>query len=155
MCMASIESKQHLLSCQQSLERTIIFISEAKYTFTTQGIMTATAQIPGGVMVQQTAAFVLSQLARHRSSWNKETVCPPLIVGVQGPQGAGRYSASFVHIRPCRWSLWYLSPRQITPNWSIASLSGKTLWSASRYHVFGRLLPHPFRPGQTGTIRAW
>ncbi|OWZ35134.1 D-glycerate 3-kinase [Cryptococcus neoformans var. grubii Br795] len=52
--------------------------------------MTATAQIPGGAMVQQTAGFVLSQLARHRSSWNKETMCPPLVVGVQGPQGAGK-----------------------------------------------------------------
>ncbi|XAO27334.1 hypothetical protein I312_106180 [Cryptococcus bacillisporus CA1280] len=52
--------------------------------------MTDTTQIPGGAMVQQTADFVLSQLAHHRSSWKKETVCPPLIVGVQGPQGAGK-----------------------------------------------------------------
>lgn len=63
--------------------------------------MTSTTQIPGGAMVQQTADFVLSQLARHRSSWKKETVCPPLIVGVQGPQGAGMYPLSFILLRPC------------------------------------------------------
>lgn len=96
------DNKQHSLSRQQSLERAITFIGESRHTFTLQAIMTATAQIPGGAMVQQTAGFVLSQLARHRSSWNKETMCPPLIIGVQGPQGAGRYPPSSIHMRSCR-----------------------------------------------------
>lgn len=40
--------------------------------------------------------FIQAQLAVHRSSWRAEhaTPPPPLLVGVQGPQGCGASSAS-------------------------------------------------------------
>ncbi|WVQ83936.1 hypothetical protein IAT38_006080 [Cryptococcus sp. DSM 104549] len=41
--------------------------------------------------VEQAAKFVLHHLDQHRSAWkSRGTQCPPLFVGVQGPQGAGK-----------------------------------------------------------------
>ncbi|KAM0756323.1 P-loop containing nucleoside triphosphate hydrolase protein [Meredithblackwellia eburnea MCA 4105] len=41
--------------------------------------------------VQLVGDFVLTQLARHRQVWKaKGEIAPPLIVGVQGPQGCGK-----------------------------------------------------------------
>ncbi|OCF30789.1 D-glycerate 3-kinase [Kwoniella heveanensis CBS 569] len=41
-------------------------------------------------MVERTEQFVLAQLTRLRKSWKGEGACPPLVIGVQGPQGAGK-----------------------------------------------------------------
>lgn len=54
--------------------------------------MTTSTVERGSMMVEKTAEFVLAQLARHREAWNQATACPPLVVGVQGPQGAGELS---------------------------------------------------------------
>ncbi|WVF69662.1 hypothetical protein IAT40_004441 [Kwoniella sp. CBS 6097] len=43
-------------------------------------------------MVERTEQFVLTQLAQLREAWKQKNdgPCPPLVVGVQGPQGAGK-----------------------------------------------------------------
>ncbi|WVQ98195.1 hypothetical protein IAU59_005317 [Kwoniella sp. CBS 9459] len=47
----------------------------------------------GDGMVERTERFVMEQLGQLRDSWKlkgKDEPCPPLFVGVQGPQGAGK-----------------------------------------------------------------
>lgn len=40
-------------------------------------------------LVDRIVDFVVEQLAVQRAAWRQDTPCPPLVVGMQGPQGAG------------------------------------------------------------------
>ncbi|GAA5903909.1 hypothetical protein JCM6882_001347 [Rhodosporidiobolus microsporus] len=52
---------------------------------------------PAETTVDLTARFVVQQLERHRSEYKGEGRVPPLVLGVQGPQGSGKsYLASLL-----------------------------------------------------------
>ena len=69
----------------------------------------------GAKTVELSAAFIRAQLAAHRTSVKEGEVCPPLFVGVQGPQGCGKRIDTFWFGGPERGQLTVLIPRPVTP----------------------------------------
>lgn len=52
----------------------------------------------GAQTVELAAEFILRLLESHRAKHTEKEYCPPLFVGVQGPQGSGK---------PCLYEIWW------------------------------------------------